>query len=199
MSLTKSLWRGGQVACLLGALTTLSACVDPSEAWPQGTPGAENAAMDAFQVSQVPPSATSTYFDFESKVQLIGYEVNEVEARPGGRVRITWYWRASAPPVGDWKLFTHVITQHGRQIAQVDAAGPLRGAGSVSSWRRGAIYKDEQEFTLPPDAEPPFITLGVGVWTDVFRLNVTSGLQDHMNRALVVRIPTGHSSRSGSW
>lgn len=180
-----------RVMCLLGALTALSACVEASEAWPQGTPGAENAAMDAFQVTHLPATATPTYFDFESKVQLIGYEVHAVEPRPNGRVRVTWYWRASAPPAGDWKLFTHVITAHGQQIGQVDDAGALRRAGSISTWRPGSIYRDEQEFTLPPNAEPPFVTVAVGVWTDVFRLNVTSGLQDQMNRALVVRVPSG--------
>src|SRR5690606_9016187 len=178
---------------LTSSILLQPACIDPKVdpgATPQSTgPVAPNDAMEALRVPVLPATATRARYDFESKVELVGYELGPVQAKPGANIKVTWYWRASAPPRGDWFLFTHLLDEGGRQIANFDRPGALRAAGSISSWQPGAIYADEQQFQLPADLNTPFVTLSVGVWSGVVRLDLLGGLADRNNRALVIRLP----------
>ncbi|MGE0321584.1 MAG: hypothetical protein AB7K71_09460 [Polyangiaceae bacterium] len=166
----------------------LGACVEP-QADAGGPPPGPNKQMEALAVPELPEGAVLSHFDFESRVSLEGYKLDQTSVKPGGRVKITFYWRGDNPPQGDWHLFTHLLDSSGRQLANFDAVGPLRGAGSISSWQRGKLYVDEQEIDLPRDLDTPFVTLAVGVWTGVVRLDLIGGVNDDKNRALVVRLP----------
>lgn len=178
---------------LAGSVLLLPACIDPkvdpsAQPEPPG-PVAPNPAMEALRVPALPATATRARYDFESKVELVGYELDPVQAKPGANIKVTWYWRASAPPQGDWFLFTHLLDQGGRQFANYDRPGSLRAAGSISSWQKGAIYADQQEFQLPADLNTPYVTIAVGVWSGLVRLDIIGGLADRKNRALVIRLP----------
>ncbi len=143
-----------------------------------------------------------TFIDFEGKVHVIGYRVEPEVATPGGRIKLTTYWRSVSPLRPGWSLFTHVLTKGGRQVQNVDNEGPLRqlvetevGARQAwppSFWEPGKVYVDEQEFQL--DGEDKFqtseISLAVGVWRGTARLSVISGPKDRGNRGIVVRLKT---------
>ncbi len=166
----------------------LGACVEP-QADAGGAPAGSSEAMEALGVPELPEGAVRSHFDFGSRVSLEGYKLDQTSVQPGGHVKVTFYWRGDKPPQGDWHLFTHLLDSSGRQLANFDQVGPLRSAGSISSWQRGKLYVDEQDIELPKDLDTPFVTLAVGVWTGVVRLDVIGGVTDDKNRALVVRLP----------
>lgn len=170
------------------SLLCLGACVDP-QGDSSGAPAGPSEQMEALAIQELPEGAVRRHFDFESRVSLAGYKLDQTSAQPGGNVKITFYWRGDSPPQGDWRLFTHLLDSSGRQLANFDSVGPLRNAGSISSWQRGKLYVDEQVIQLPRDLDTPFITLAVGVWTGVVRLDVIGGMTDDKNRALVVHLP----------
>lgn len=170
------------------SLLWLGACVEPQGDASEATAG-PNEQMEALAISELPEGAVRRHFDFGSRVSLEGYKVEQTSVQPGGHVKITFYWRGSKPLKGDWRLFTHLLDSSGRQLANFDTVGPLRSAGSISSWQPGKLYVDEQDIELPKDLNTPFITLAVGVWTGVVRLDVIGGVTDDKNRALVVLLP----------
>src|SRR5690606_31012509 len=88
------------------------------------------------------------YLDFGGKVQLLGYDVSPKEvAPPGSTVSLTLYWQRTGSLGEGWGLFTHILDERGRQIAQHDSSGPLRVSGAdgtqalgPSQWEIGKIY-----------------------------------------------------------
>lgn len=175
----------------LATLALSTGCLEPAAITSQTSQLSEEqaATLNGLSLEALPASATPVRFNFESKVQLVGYEVNASSVRRGGQVKVTWYWSASSPPPGDWKLFTHLLTADGHQIANFDRVGPLRSAGSVSQWNKSKIYVDEQVIDVPADLKTPFIHLGVGVWSGELRLDLLGGVNDTKNRAIAVRLP----------
>ncbi|MEB2312502.1 MAG: hypothetical protein OZ921_09175 [Sorangiineae bacterium] len=150
----------------------------------------------------VPSDIARTYVDFGSKVHLVGYKVEpEGVTAPGTLVKLTLYWQPQVRLGRGWRLFTHVLDDRDRQIANLDNVGPLRkleGAGPAehqtlgpSEWQPGKIYVDEQTFQVPGDTRSTELTFAVGVWRGNTRLPILSGRADRQNRAIVAHLVTG--------
>ena len=144
----------------------------------------------------------TTFIDFGSKVQLIGYDVSpEDSAKPGESVKMTLYWKRTGQLDPGWRLFTHVHDDQGRQISNFDREGAFRSAlgakeSGLSILELGKVYTDEQTFAVPKaDVVTPKITIVVGVWNDTMRLPVVSGPSDGHAAAIVTHISTGVGRR----
>lgn len=144
----------------------------------------------------------TTFVDFGSKVQLVGYDVApEDTARPGESVKMTLYWKRTGQLEPGWRLFTHVDDDKGRQIGNFDREGAFRTAigakeTGLSVLELGKVYTDEQTFAVPKaDVVTPKITIVVGVWNDAMRLPVISGPSDGHAAAIVTHLATGVSRR----
>jgi hypothetical protein len=166
--------------------------------------------LKAFEVPRLPSEGfTSHYVDFEGKVQLLGYSMDNLAvARPGATLSLTLYWQRVGSLGEGWNLFTHILGERGAQLSQQDSAGPLRessgGANQPfgpSQWQVGKIYKDELTLTIPRSTtlksgaaplEDERVSVAVGVWKGArTRLNVISGVSDKRHRAIVVDFSTG--------
>jgi hypothetical protein len=162
-------------------------------------------ALEAYVLESVPGDLENRMLvDFEGKVRLVGYKLEpKGVVAPGQRFKLTMYWKSVAPLGAGWRLFTHVLDDAGRQLANPDNDGPLRKlddkqrqALSPSKWRPGKVYVDEQELEVPPKIATPHATVTVGIWrshagSDSYRLQIIGAGDDGQNRAVVVRIPTG--------
>jgi len=144
----------------------------------------------------------TTFVDFGSKVQLVGYEVSpEDTARPGESVKMTLYWKRTGQLEPGWRLFTHIDDDKGRQLSNFDREGAFRTAlgskeSGLSVLELGKVYTDEQTFAVPKaDVVTPKITIVVGVWNDAMRLPVVSGPSDGHAAAIVSHISTGVARR----
>jgi hypothetical protein len=190
--------RSTLLLCCL-ALATTAACTPARKG-----DGADDLA--SFAHDRLPDQLKNTTFvDFGSKVELVGYDVSpEGVARPGTSLHVTLYWKRSADLGPGWGLFTHLEDERGRQIANFDREGAFRGALSSkpSGFARlelGKVYTDEQTVTVPKeDLLTPNITLVVGVWNDNMRLPVVSGSTDDHDAAIIGHFATGVPRRAAA-
>jgi hypothetical protein len=53
-------------------------------------------------------------FNLDNKAYLLGYDLDLEQARPGGTLHLTLYWRAGFVGDKDYTVFTHVIDQKGQ-------------------------------------------------------------------------------------
>lgn len=143
------------------------------------------AELESKELDELPKTATRANINYEGKVRLVGYELDEKgPVRPGQRIPITLYWQRTgkldnglgrAPAVTPWQLFTHVLDHKGRKIANPDNDGPFRKVVSdarwgkrqafpPSAWKRGKIYVDEQTIEIPRKLFTPTVIVTTGVW-----------------------------------
>lgn len=132
-------------------------------------------------------------FNFDNKVELLGYDINvqNETLRPGQSVTITWYWRCRAPTGDGWRLFTHLDDSNGPRTNQ-DNVGETRRAYQPERWHAGEYIRDVQSFELPADWDSPTVRIHVGLWKDATRLPVTpADRTDGDRRARVLTLNTG--------
>jgi hypothetical protein len=161
------------------------------------------ADLAAFAHDRLPDDVKhTTFIDFGSKVQLVGYDVSpDGAARPGESVKMTLYWKRTGQLEPGWRLFTHIDDDQGRQISNFDREGAFRTAVAakepgLSVLELGKVYTDEQTFAVPKaDVVTPKITIVVGVWNDAMRLPVVSGPSDGNAAAIVTHLATGVARR----
>ncbi len=115
---------------------------------------------------------------FGEGARLIGYDL-AAEARPGGQVRLTLHWQATARMGTSYAVFVHLVAQDGRFGGQHDSI-PGNGALPTTGWVVGEFLLDEHIFTIKAEAEPGPYLLEVGLYEPV------SG------QRLPVRDATGH-------
>lgn len=111
-----------------------------------------------------PLAVTPTYpldYSLGEAIRLVGYDLTgRVEA--GGRLTVTLYWRADAPPGADYRVFVHLLDLRGEMVTQHDGP-PRRGRYPTGAWQRGDRVPDEHVLTVPPSAAGPF-SLAVGMY-----------------------------------
>ncbi len=171
--------RYGTASTMILAAVATAAC---------GTSQAEKPTVDTalaeYVLNEVPSDVKHrTLVDFGGKVHLVGYDVDPQGAVVRGQsVKLKLYWRSVAPLTPGWRLFTHVLDDQGRQVANVDNVGPLRQivndadgerqALAPSAWQTGKVYVDTQEFAIPAtypntdnrELESETVAITVGVW-----------------------------------
>ncbi len=167
MNGTRRLGRGAAVALLVLA----SGCAGRTAPEPPKVdPALAENVLDA-----VPSDIQRTFIDFEGKVHLVGYKLEPARvATLGSQVKVTLFWQPVQKLEFGWRLFTHIVDDNQRQIANLDDVGPLRkleGDGAAqhqvlgpSQWQPGKIYVDEQTFEVPKDTRSTGITIMVGIW-----------------------------------
>lgn len=193
--------------CLATCCLVLTSGCAPSG--PQASAKKPDEKLAPFVLNRLPDTVEhSTYLDFGGKVQLVGYDISPSDvARPGSSISLTLYWQRTGTLDKGWGLFTHILDERGRQIAQRDSSGPLREPGAEggqalgpSDWQIGKIYVDKLEFDVPRTQQKggeqvplqtEAITIAVGVWKDAARLDVLGGSSDAHRRGFVTHLKTG--------
>jgi len=142
--------------------------------------------------------------NFENKVHLIGYRFDPETAKPGTKVKLTYWWRCDEPLDDGWQLFTHLHEEANDKSDNLDGVGPIREKRKndrqilgPDQWEKGKIYIDEQDYTMPDWLKGPDLTVLVGVWNvkgGEPRLRIVSGPNDGDNRCPVGKIKTGLSA-----
>jgi chitodextrinase len=89
--------------------------------------------------------------NFGDQVQLMGYDLDTTEARPGGRLRITFYWKALQSIDQNYVVFTHLVDSAGQQQGQRDSM-PVDGRYPTPLWQAGEIVPDTYVIEIDPGA-----------------------------------------------
>ncbi len=94
-------------------------------------------------------------------IQLLGYDLESSQARPGGWIQVTLYWRPLVPLAHNYQVFTHL--DNGRLWAQHDGA-PQCAANPTTFWEPGQVILDAHLIAIPLDAPIGPMPLQVGMY-----------------------------------
>jgi len=97
-----------------------------------------------------------------SVAQLIGYDLDQSAACPGGQVVLTLYWRRAGPPIQrNYKVFVHM--EKDGLWAQADDF-PGCAAWPTPIWRAGEVVADRHVIELDRSILPDWYSLLVGLY-----------------------------------
>lgn len=100
--------------------------------------------------------------NYSNQIQMFGYDVQPTTLAPGGKFRVTYYWRALTNVASDFFITSNLIDPRGESFGQINLE-PVFGKYPTGLWRRGATIADAFEFTVPKTAPPGKYRLQVGV------------------------------------
>jgi hypothetical protein len=115
------------------------------------------------------PAATPLNARLGPSIRLLGYDLAQDRAQPGGTVDLTLYWQADEPVTARYKVFTHLLGEvwnaaNGNFIwGQVDSE-PVNGEAPTTAWTPGAVIVDRYAIPVAPDAPPGLYRLEVGLY-----------------------------------
>ncbi len=97
---------------------------------------------------------------------------------PGEALRLVLYWQAQAPVQESYTVFTQLLDEQGRLVAQQDNL-PVTGLAPTDTWQPGLPIRDPYRLAIPPDTSPGRYRLLVGLYTQEGRrpLLLTDGRQ----------------------
>ncbi len=96
------------------------------------------------------------------RVELLGYELEREEWRPGDTLRVTWYWRVTAPPGAEAALFTRIEDPESERRLDQNGNGTLRWLYGPEHWLAGQYVRDVQQLHLPADWDGAAAEVHVG-------------------------------------
>jgi 4-amino-4-deoxy-L-arabinose transferase-like glycosyltransferase len=100
--------------------------------------------------------------NFDDKVALVGYALDQRVARPGETIRLTLYWRALNPMTVNYKVFVHVLGEENQIWANSDS--PLTDqAVCTNRWEPGAMVKEVRELKIVEATPPGFYDIELGL------------------------------------
>jgi hypothetical protein len=110
------------------------------------------------------PASQRVRFNVGDSVQVIGYDLNGREFRPGDTVRLVIYWFPTQTATVDYSSFAHIGTRGLPPLAQQDKLHPADRV--MTQWWRpiGYLY-DEYLIRLPDDMPPGEYDVMVGLYT----------------------------------
>ncbi|MBL7200779.1 MAG: hypothetical protein ISS56_11565 [Anaerolineae bacterium] len=102
---------------------------------------------------------------FGDEIELLGYDLDQGDARPGGIVQVALYWRALRPLEASYTVSLHLLDAEGQIRGQWDTQ-PLNGTYPTDIWPTGSVVRDEIAVPIAGDAPPGEYVLAVG-WYDL--------------------------------
>jgi len=117
----------------------------------------------ALRVSDVGAIQHPTHLRLGDGVELLGYEIDRAVVKPGGKVRIAFYWHALEKMHESFVVFIHLLGRDGKMVGQEDSI-PYGGRYSTLLWQEGEMFRDEYEITVSRTAEPSLGRVEVGIY-----------------------------------
>jgi hypothetical protein len=105
------------------------------------------------RVFELPPIQHPLVAGLGDGIELLGYDLPETRAQPGGLVHLTLYWKALRPDAVSHTVFTHLLDAQGLVRGQRDSV-PAQGQRPTNDWVEGEIIADPYEIQINADAQP---------------------------------------------
>lgn len=96
-------------------------------------------------------------------IELNGYTVGGNSYGAGDLLQLALFWKSSATPAADYKVFVHLYGADGQIVAQHDNE-PVAGSRPTSSWSSGETIVDNYGLLIPPDVVAGDYWLRVGMY-----------------------------------
>ncbi len=156
---------GAVLGCLVIAMMLLSGTIACERADKIVLTPEQEKIVQANILESEPEPAFKVGAKLGKGMELIGFDLNPSQIKPGSLFTVTWYWRCLEEMSADWMPFVHMDSHMaGRYRLNLDHH-PVGGLHRTSMWKKGQIIKDEQKASFPatfPEGE-------VIIWTGAFR------------------------------
>jgi 4-amino-4-deoxy-L-arabinose transferase-like glycosyltransferase len=104
------------------------------------------------------------FFNLETKIALVGYDLDRTAARPGETIDLTLYWRALKDIQTNYAVSAQILDQNQQKWAQKDA-WPQDGSAPTATWQKGQLIEDHYALTLHPQAPAGAFDLQVTMYS----------------------------------
>ncbi len=135
-------------------------------------------------LSEAPEAQHEVGANYDDRVELVGYDLD----LPGGdavgagqRFQVTWYWRVLGKVPTGYRIFVH-IDGHGLRLNGDHV--PVGGQYPTKLWEEGDVIVDTQTLRVPANYRVGDYVMHVGLFSGSKRLEVKSGPNDGVNRAI---------------
>jgi hypothetical protein len=134
-----------------------------------------------------PPDAPYLPANFEDKMWLVDYEIQNVQVRRGDALSLTLTWQALATMDEDYTVFVHILDDDDRIWGQEDIQ-PVRGTHPTTHWTDAELVLDPH--TLWTDQEAPLglyrLEVGVYLLRTMERLYLLDSAGDAIGESLII-------------
>jgi hypothetical protein len=96
-------------------------------------------------------------------VELLGYDLDRQNAKPGETVHLTLVWRCLNEMDVAYTVFTHLLDEDERIRGQRDNP-PVGGSYPTTLWVSGEVVVDEYDIEIQADAQPGAHVIEVGMY-----------------------------------
>lgn len=102
---------------------------------------------------------------FAGGMNLLGYDLPESEVSPGGRLAVSYYWKADRPQSCDYFIFAHLRGPGGT----VNFDHRLdHGRRDMTTLSPGEVVREDYHLVIPSDLQPGTYRLMMGLWDSQF-------------------------------
>jgi 4-amino-4-deoxy-L-arabinose transferase-like glycosyltransferase len=124
------------------------------------------------QVRVVPEQPASTIpghtlgYRVGEQIALIGYQVSK-PIQSNSPLTVTLYWRADAPPTGDYRVFVHLLDESENGAVQLlvqHDCPPRYGRYPTLAWQAGDLIPDEHVLQVPALSAGSRVRLVAGMY-----------------------------------
>jgi 4-amino-4-deoxy-L-arabinose transferase-like glycosyltransferase len=127
--------------------------------------------MQSSRRYSAPPMGLLLQQDFGDAIRLLGCNLSDAAAAPGGSValaagdvlRLTLYWQMRRPVQTGYTVFTHLLHEGGELWGQQDSV-PAKGTYPTTEWVEGEVVEDPFRIAVANDAPPGRYQLEVGLY-----------------------------------
>ncbi|MBN1935254.1 MAG: hypothetical protein JW934_11340 [Anaerolineae bacterium] len=145
----------------------------------QDVPVSGPLALIAVQIAQVdrrtivPPIEHPLQANLGDQIELLGYDLDRTEAKPGDTLHLILYWRATSEMETSYTVFTHLL-DGGEQIRGQQDNPPQRGTYPTTLWMPGEVVVDEYDLVVKADAAAGTHVIEIGMYdpADLRRLPI---------------------------
>lgn len=101
--------------------------------------------------------------NFGDRMELVGYELSELAARPGETITLTLHWRGLRAMETNYTVSAQLVEKTQRKAAQRDG-WPLDGDAPTAAWKPGQKIAEARPLTIFPDAPPGVYDVRIAVY-----------------------------------
>jgi len=101
--------------------------------------------------------------NFGDRMELTGYDLSELAARPGETITLTLHWRGLQKMEANYTISTQLVGGAQRKAAQRDG-WPLDGGAPTAAWKPGQKIADTRSLVVFPDAPPGVYDVRIAVY-----------------------------------
>lgn len=123
----------------------------------------DNIKIQPATAAAPPPLQFTQTAQFAQGVQLIGYNLSDMEAQSEQPITLELAWQAAGPLDQSYTVFVHLLDADGNMITQSDSL-PRNGRYPTNFWGSSETILDFHQLTLPSAAPPGPTTFRVGFY-----------------------------------